>query len=937
MTTKLYFKTVDGRYISLDNNVKDMQKARVTKYIKRVPKPSGKGYYYFYTKQQFKDYKEKGIVPKEEGKSSVWDKLKSFFGGNAEEPVSKLHDTVTKQGISITKDSLAEHLAEYIANKAKWDARFSGEKKEKGESKPKSEAPKSEKKEPSEKKESKWNTDVMKFFSNQFGMIGALKQKDVLKEAEERSAKQADEFVNRKNFIDKKLKEKFGEKSEYIPEMESRYSADRKKVIEDAKKEFENKSDSEKFKEAAKESPDNFDTMPEGDGKPTVQDIKDGMQVVNNKTGKAITINLGKTDSGEYRVQFNSSMVGLEPTYEKAQKKAIEYMLENGLVLYAKDKNKSPFQKPSATEAKEIERTERFPDVPTYAEVPEGFKKVEGTNAPKGYEFYRNGSPLSKDYKQVLVKDKSKVETEILKNFTIVDNDNPSRTVKIKAKDLNEAKSKGASELKTTNIRTYESSSKVEALKEELGKKKGDGTKKEDYSISETDGMFQVKGKYPDGKDFIANFGSKDRAEKGIENYIERNKDMIKLGFNKIDDYIDYKNKISRDKDKKIQEEKESLKQQAKDKTLNFIESDNINKNYIQSLDSKNKALLINELEKQNYRLPNGKIGTVMDIVNSGDFQSVRKTEVPKIKYDRVKYNRMDAKQQKIYEEKLKEKKMEYLLELKNGSSYEIPKKIYDVLNQSSEKKPDTKPDFSKDESQKEGSAQEKYDQAKKEIKQFEDEEKRSGYSESEWNDYLKELQNEFDQDLKTYKDDKKNKTQFAHYYDDAVKGLKRIKEYQDSVKNLSKLKEDAMDESGQGKMFKAISNLREELMIKAATTKYIKRIPNPKGKGYIYFYTPEQVKAYEKDGTLPEEKKEKVPQKEGKSKIEILKETTKKVASIFADALSARDTVQPTGQAVEQTGENIKDKAKEKKRLEEKKASDKNKSDKKSEVKPNK
>ena len=72
--------------------------------------------------------------------------------------------------------------------------------------------------------------------------------------------------------------------------------------------------------------------------------------------------------------------------------------------------------------------------------------------------------------------------TEALKTFTIVDNNNPERTVKVQAKDLNEAKSKGASELKTTNIRTYESSNKVEALKEELGKKRG-RIKKEKYGL----------------------------------------------------------------------------------------------------------------------------------------------------------------------------------------------------------------------------------------------------------------------------------------------------------------------------------------------------------------------------------------------------------------------------------------------------------------------
>ena len=49
-----------------------------------------------------------------------------------------------------------------------------------------------------------------------------------------------------------------------------------------------------------------------------------------------------------------------------------------------------------------------------------------------------------------------KLKEENLKTYTIVDNDNPSRTTKVKASNDNEAKDKGASYLKTTNIRIYE-------------------------------------------------------------------------------------------------------------------------------------------------------------------------------------------------------------------------------------------------------------------------------------------------------------------------------------------------------------------------------------------------------------------------------------------------------------------------------------------------
>jgi superfamily II DNA or RNA helicase len=100
------------------------------------------------------------------------------------------------------------------------------------------------------------------------------------------------------------------------------------------------------------------------------------------------------------------------------------------------------------------------------------------------------------------------------------------------------------------------------------------------------------------------------------------------------------------------------------------------------------------------------------------------------------------------------------------------------------------------------------------------------------------------------------------------------------------------------------------ELEKAKGSTKYIKRIPNPKGKGYIYFYNEQQVKEYNEKGILPEkDKKDKKPM-QPKDK-EVIKNALKKIANIFAEMFSGKDPVQPTGQAIEQTGENIKDKAK--------------------------
>lgn len=135
MTTKLYFKTSDGKYISLNNDLKDMEKARVTKYVKRVPKPSGKGYYYFYTKQQLKDYQEKGIAPKEEKSDSALQKIFKFLGVDnwmdGSKKIGQIYESNKSSLLEndIDKKTFAEYSVEYLQNKEKYDAKFSGEKK----------------------------------------------------------------------------------------------------------------------------------------------------------------------------------------------------------------------------------------------------------------------------------------------------------------------------------------------------------------------------------------------------------------------------------------------------------------------------------------------------------------------------------------------------------------------------------------------------------------------------------------------------------------------------------------------------------------------------------------------------------------------------------------------------------------------------------------
>jgi hypothetical protein len=929
MTTKLFFKTVDGRYISLDNNVKDMQKARVTKYVKRVPKPSGKGYYYFYTKQKFQDYKDKGIVPKEEkerkGILGAWSALADYFGitgnRNSDETAfrTKIQDEYSKHEKELKQSgadvsTFAQHLNEFLSNKEKWLAKFSGEKKEKGEAKPKSEQPKSEKKESTGASGQKWNMSVMKTIAGIYG--GGEKEKSGSEKFKEAAKESVD---NMKNAKSQKIVNFKGDDTDYhVVDSWTQDGIRLYRVVIDEKiDQFDNTKDTDKREvlsevipasefEDKKESKDNFDTMPEGEDKKNAEsDKKYGkiadeiMQVAESKGFKEgnSLIKISKTDLDKI-LSKNKSNIHEVMSRPYDNMLSLTKLNDGNYAFRRKPKLEefiNPDQKPSATEAKEIERTERFPDVPTYAEVPEGFKKVEGTTAPKGYEFYRNGSPLSKDYKQVLVKDKSKVE----------------------------------------------------ALKEELGKKK---------SESKSDIINKYQGKYKSSKyssvnkyvnDMLKNMFD-NTSEQAFENAIKQGTDIDKIvedrikGFEKYSENLqkdienkDYKklievlhtgNKSSRamfqeisgidlgttnksmeeavakfvgqDKVKSIKDEEKARQDARKKAESDAKEAENKKKYEIlgswgDTLSAKEKGLAVKQLEKQ-FRSSTGKVRSAKDVI---DEKIAEGWKVFKDEDGRERFMHPDGKQSMggTMGNATINKYAVYRAKEKQGKNTEVT-----------------------------GSAQDRYDQALKDVKEIEKEEIDIS------NDGKINNMNPDDYFIEYFGE--------KNSWDDSdKKEIEKIKRLIDSKKNLSKYKEEAMDESGQGKMFKALSNLREELMFKAATTKYIKRIPNPKGKGYIYFYTPEQVKAYEKDGTLPDQKKEGEEKKPESDKKQILKDSLKKIASIFSDALSGKDTVQPTGSGVEQAGEKISADQKAKKRLEENKKKSESKPLNKPEEKPKK
>jgi hypothetical protein len=127
---------------------KSMQKARIHKYIKRISNAKkGKGYLYFYTHDQWKEYQKNGTIPEQKESTdhvSIWSGIMNFFGLQDEDSADrKVHSEFEKHKDKfegLTVESFTDYLSEYLTHKEKWDARINKTKGEKKQSTSKKEA-----------------------------------------------------------------------------------------------------------------------------------------------------------------------------------------------------------------------------------------------------------------------------------------------------------------------------------------------------------------------------------------------------------------------------------------------------------------------------------------------------------------------------------------------------------------------------------------------------------------------------------------------------------------------------------------------------------------------------------------------------------------------------------------------------------------------------
>jgi len=955
MANKIFFKTTDGRYISLDSKAKpeDMEKARVTKYVKRVPKPSGKGYYYFYTKQQFDKFKQTGEVPTEK-KGSVLSGIMKFFGLSDEKAAeSKARAEYDKHKDSfkgVDASSFASHLNEFLSNKEKWMNKLFGEKKEKGESKPKSEEPKSEKKESQGGTGKKFNMSIMKAIAGIYGEGKKEEKKGFGPDAPESFSSDYKKFAEDVKSDIKENKDLAGYYLERL-QKDIKQSGQRIKSIKKEAKGEDFTSAISKFEERIKDasilskqikeitgeyktedkkSPDNFDTMPEGEGK--------SFSIEGN------TFYVKKNDKDKFEVRI------------KSKKSDVLYGTYDTL-------NSANY---------EIDRTEKsFKGEDAPVEIKEDLGRSQNGYSETAAKIKLHG----------LKKEQPERNWEV-ESFKIQEQKYPHNVV-TRYKIVGKIKNSSESESETKP-------SAVEALKDELGKKKGDG--KVDKIFNDDGEKYSALRK--DAEEKFKDIKDKDEFNKKYNEFIKNNQENYLTKEEKgYKDYLEEKG-ISKEKHNEIKQD-----------SRNTFSNNGVQYSIAKGVRGYN--LVGGEGSGKEIKVPYGARGTIREIMmwakdNIGmeswklqDDNAEKSKSKYKSQSDIQKETAIQAEKErtsKLAEDEKKSgiynadtKKLTYGSIKMDNIKDPKEKKIFEQLKTSNmiNDKDVTKPLYSfSSEGQDAGvwtdsrmmildknvsdeiyntNKQREFNRIKRKNPNMSDDEiigqiidKGTG----SFPNYKQVIPRE-DAISKTeskltgrYYQGEKNVPDIVEYSDGDITA-RFLPDYVATIKN--KFPDAKMYLSGDfspavfkvgneikavlmpiknskemSTMEKALSNLREEIMLKAQTTKYIKKIPNPKGKGYIYFYTQQQVKDYNEKGTLPDQKKEGEKKPEGgKGNIEILKESIKKVASIFADALSARDAVQPTGTAVEQTGENVSAKSKEKKRLEENK--------KKVENKPNK
>jgi len=938
----------------------DMEKARVTKYIKRLPHPSGKGYIYFYTREQVAEYKKSGKIPEQKDHKEtggVMHGIMNFFGlfndNQVKAIVKQEFDKHGDKFKGVDEKSFADHLNEYFLNKEKWDAKILG-KPAGGGGEKKPSAPKEPKATGGEKKSggSKFNLSIMKTIA---GIYGVKKE-------------------DKKPYVDDRLE---AEEARKVAE-EAGYNPD--KLGEPLKKKEDKKTPAQK----EMEKPVKYAEFSIYDKQNKITRTYKDVIVVDKKDGAG--------DRCTYIYQDISDMAK-----ERPLKKWVNgsFDLRTAYVADDVDDKTSGKSEDNFDSRKEITPEQKKYQDSMIDEMNENFKDPKH-NKDEGIDGYKYET-LVKQYKNFIDDKSPELNKNGIKDFA----DFPAYLKKNAEKD--------------------EKPSATEALKEELKKKETGKLIDDDEAPAGSTVKDIFKHFTPKSQSAYIKQASKLENRLGD---IVRSKEFEDIGAwsngNLMVSDPEFSSKIYETMKKgnvntsegKLNSTAESMVDQIMKPAINHSQkkpaeilghlpadkssengSEKLDRIVLQKEDGEQCAInadLVNFFETQykgkniTYHPQEGHQTSVLVKVNDKPVGVVMPMSLPKAghKYSEnskfIKAGTAPAEKPAPTEKKasvipnvpLPENELtkmypsisKYVKMIRNTYKEEIEKAVEKGVSEEEIRKAIEKSDAqslnyaAKLRGQIENKDFDKLSEVlhtgnKNSRMMFEEmtgvklgttnastktalekycgkgnplQQSRSAVLPSEEADKSAEKQKKMKAELAPHKSMLSKLEKDSHsYYNSASQRQDLQRRIIETKAEIEKIEKKYNPEP----LTKATQILKEELLLKASAGgeggnhKYIRRIPAQGGKGYIYFYTPEQIKEYQEKGTIPKQESGKHDEhdlkKEGSDPKQVLKTALKKIGSILADALSAKDAVAPTGQAVEESGEKINDKAKEKKRLE--------------------
>jgi hypothetical protein len=685
----------DARALIEMQKSKEMNKAKGFKYYKRVPKKSGKGYNYFYTKEQYdkgkkeeKPEKDKKKVKEKTGFAAAWSSLSDFFGitndNKLRKKIGEIYSSNEDKLSGLDVSNFAYYANEYLSNKDKWDKKFAGKKSTVGKDKKTGKVIKkvAAKDKTAAPGKAKWDTSLMKKVA---GVIGG--------EGEKESADLGD--INKPNELtDDQIFAQVSEASK-LPQKKLEKNADL--VSQQIKIEKDGKNREDKIKKLEFMRAVYRTAEMHKDDKMSKEEAVSLVEVgaeLDRKPEKEG----GKTPSEE---NFETMPIKFTPG------KGIKMSIPDGL----SNDDKELLKLANSTYGSLLSEGGRDKSF-SFGDFAEEIKKTYSMDNPRNkaiHDALIRADKLS-DKSSLMSQVDKKWHSDILSRINSLKNENDKNKLKKMLNDWKTLKLSGDvtkwKKLGTDIVSRLKELSSEKIKKE--NKKLIDEIKNITKEQSDKSPVMSDKPEYLENiyKNMDVRKGSTsslDESEKqGIFSHIKKkykikhkdpydvieklqvlgrspsknlNKDEIATDEKVVRDLIMFEKRDENIFDPKIESKSPG------DKSAGMSDdASKINQDHIDALSPKDRGRVKKALDKK-YNFPDVGTMSLGEYIDGGNISKVEAKEVPKVAFNRAKYNRMDGKQQEEYEKKMKEKKTEYRAFKKDGSFIEIPKMVYESIS----------------------------------------------------------------------------------------------------------------------------------------------------------------------------------------------------------------------------------------------------------------